>query len=179
MTTTWTTPRLHLVPCTRQEWREVGRWFITLPDEAFDDGLPPRLWQHIITGRFFDTAKPYSLLIAIRRRRQQDLIGAAFLAPQSDQYGKASLFLAPPFRGRGYGTEALQALVKYGFSILGLRGITGEADAENHAALSVMQKAGMNLRYRLKTEMPDGSIRVIIGCTVDCEPLKFQPTAAS
>jgi ribosomal-protein-alanine N-acetyltransferase len=51
--------------------------------------------------------------------------------------------LCPDFWGRGYATEAVQALLAYGFTALGLPRIAGRCVAENRASRRVMEKCGM------------------------------------
>ncbi len=45
--------------------------------------------------------------------------------------------------GRGYATEASEALLRWGFQTLELSHVVAVADPDNHASLRVMQKLGM------------------------------------
>ncbi|MCB9232819.1 MAG: GNAT family N-acetyltransferase [Bacteroidia bacterium] len=49
----------------------------------------------------------------------------------------------PRFWGQGYATEAAQATLDYGFEVLGLKRIIGQAFPENVASVRVLEKLGM------------------------------------
>ncbi len=49
----------------------------------------------------------------------------------------------PEFRGLGYGTEALRAVIEFCFHELGAKSFFGETSPDNSASASAMQKAGM------------------------------------
>ncbi|MDQ2961940.1 MAG: GNAT family N-acetyltransferase [Pseudomonadota bacterium] len=51
--------------------------------------------------------------------------------------------LLPRAWGQGYATEGAQALVRYGFDVLGLRRILGLTHPDNVASQRVLQKAGL------------------------------------
>ncbi len=57
---------------------------------------------------------------------------------------------SPEHWGKGYATEAAQAMVHYGFSTLGLHRIWSWCIADNHRSRRVLEKLGMQLegRYR-------------------------------
>lgn len=50
--------------------------------------------------------------------------------------------LAPAHQGRGYATEALQAVIGYAFGTLGKHRISAVTDAENQAAASLLKRVG-------------------------------------
>jgi ribosomal-protein-alanine N-acetyltransferase len=60
--------------------------------------------------------------------------------------GDVGYVLAKPYWGQGYATEALAAVLQFGFLRLGLRRIEAQAFPENAASLGVMAKLGM--RYQ-------------------------------
>jgi ribosomal-protein-alanine N-acetyltransferase len=51
-------------------------------------------------------------------------------------------FILPEFHGKGYTTEAVKAIVKYAFDIVGLDRIQTGADIANLASFRVMEKSG-------------------------------------
>lgn len=51
--------------------------------------------------------------------------------------------LPAEFSGRGYGTEAVQATLDYGWTHLGLKRIVAITDVENHASAHVLEKSGL------------------------------------
>jgi ribosomal-protein-alanine N-acetyltransferase len=57
--------------------------------------------------------------------------------------GDVNYYVAPPHRDQGFATEALRAIVKFGFSDLRLTRIQGRCGPENVSSERVMQKAGL------------------------------------
>lgn len=58
--------------------------------------------------------------------------------------------LNPDYWGRGYASEAAQAVVDYGFSQLGVHRIWASCLADNAASARVLEKLGMRLEGRLR-----------------------------
>jgi [ribosomal protein S5]-alanine N-acetyltransferase len=57
--------------------------------------------------------------------------------------GSIGYNVAPPHWGRGIATEAVGAVLRYGFETLKLQRIFATADARNLASIRIMQKLGM------------------------------------
>lgn len=66
---------------------------------------------------------------------------------------KLGYWLGVPYWNRGYMTEAVQALVGYGFTELGLNKITASHFARNPASGRVMQKLGMTQEGLLRQDV--------------------------
>lgn len=60
--------------------------------------------------------------------------------------GNINYVLAKPYWGKGYATEAVAAVLQFGFRRLGLRLIEAQAFRDNSASIRVLAKLG--LRYR-------------------------------
>ncbi|QNL21471.1 GNAT family N-acetyltransferase [Hyphobacterium sp. CCMP332] len=67
--------------------------------------------------------------------------GLAYL-PEFDEIDLGYRFL-PEYWGKGYATEASQAILQYGFNTLQLKRIIAIAMKENKASIRVMEKVGM------------------------------------
>jgi aminoglycoside 6'-N-acetyltransferase len=63
---------------------------------------------------------------------------------------KVGYTIAPAFQGRGYATEAVDALVAYAFDALGAEVVRAHASAENAASIRVAEKVGMRLVERIE-----------------------------
>jgi ribosomal-protein-alanine N-acetyltransferase len=63
----------------------------------------------------------------------------------ADSRAEVSFALARPYWGAGYATEALRAVIDYGFADVGLNRIEGQCARENVASMRVMEKNGMRL----------------------------------
>lgn len=61
----------------------------------------------------------------------------------------------PQYWGKGYGTEAAQALVAHGFTDMKLTRISGYADVAHPASINILQKCGLQF---VNTFMEDGDL---------------------
>lgn len=77
-------------------------------------------------------------------RLQSRCIGMTALFVDSRHHSaRISYVIAPEFWGNGYTTEAVKAVLKYGFEALKLHRVEADHFAENTASGRVMRKAGM------------------------------------
>ena len=90
-------------------------------------------------GKFYD--------FAIIERESKRMIGTCGFARLDSEKntGEIGYVLHPSFWGRGYATEAVQAIIRFGFEKLGLCRIEGRYMANNLASRRVMEKCGMQL----------------------------------
>ncbi|HTV22543.1 MAG TPA: GNAT family N-acetyltransferase [Polyangiaceae bacterium] len=87
-----------------------------------------------------------------RSYRPYDATGA-LLEPVED--AELGYRLARRFWGCGYATEMSTALVRHGFDQLGLRHIVAFVDAEHHASVRVLEKAGLSHVGRARYDADD------------------------
>ena len=71
------------------------------------------------------------------------LVGTAGLRPLGDTGLEIFYSLAPAAWGRGYATEAAQAVVEYALGPLGLPEVLAEVDEGNAASVAVVRRLGM------------------------------------
>lgn len=85
------------------------------------------------------------------------LVGDVGMSPADGEPGviKVGYTVAPAFQGRGYGTEAVAALVAYAFDTLGADVVRAYASAENVASIRVAEKVGMALVERIERRYGD------------------------
>ena len=67
-----------------------------------------------------------------------------------DENAELGYWVGEPWWGRGYATEAAEAVLQFGFSVLGLRKIYAHHHAKNPASGRVMQKVGMQQEGYMK-----------------------------
>lgn len=89
---------------------------------------------------------------AITEKGQDELIGAISLRDKDSGSGHVGFWLSQPAQGKGYMTEATEAVYNYVFDTLGFDKITLTNAAENTTSARLHQKAGAVL---LKTHMHD------------------------
>jgi aminoglycoside 6'-N-acetyltransferase len=80
------------------------------------------------------------------------LVGDVGLSPADDEHGvvKIGYTMAPAAQGRGYATEAVQALVGYALDVLDAEVVRAYASAENVPSIRVAEKAGLVLVERFE-----------------------------
>lgn len=86
--------------------------------------------------------------LAITVRETDGLVGAIGLHVTNESSNEAMLgyCLARPAWGKGYATEASQAMLRFGFLELGLESIWAGCDVDNSGSISVLGKLGMTLQ---------------------------------
>lgn len=85
------------------------------------------------------------------------LVGDIGLSPAEPGVIKIGYTIAPDVQGRGYATEAVQALVDYAFQTLGADVVRAYASADNTPSIRVVEKVGMRLIEQLEHRSRDGS----------------------
>lgn len=83
--------------------------------------------------------------LAICRRDTGELVGDCGLhfPLARDHEAEFGVSLAPEFQGRGYASEALEAVLGYLFETLGKHRVIGSVDPRNHASLRLMERVGL------------------------------------
>jgi [ribosomal protein S5]-alanine N-acetyltransferase len=86
-----------------------------------------------------------SVTWAITIKASGELIGAIGLMNFNEPFAHAEMgyWIGKPFWGKGYATEAGQAIIKYGFDILGLNRIHAHHFSRNTSSGKVLLKIGM------------------------------------
>jgi aminoglycoside 6'-N-acetyltransferase len=113
--------------------------------------------------------------LSVEERDGGRLVGDVGLSPAEGEPDviKVGYTIAPAFQGRGYATEAVQALVGYALHTLGAEVVRAYASAENLPSIRVAEKVGMRLveriehhygtstwhgvRYEVRSDQPPGS----------------------
>lgn len=89
-------------------------------------------------------------ICAVVERTTGTVVGFIGFGPPSEgkeQWGELDFgySIRAEFRGRGYGTEALRAIIKVCFEELGAKSFFGETARDNTASNRAMQKAGLKV----------------------------------
>jgi len=99
---------------------------------------------------------PDSAFFAIMTKPDERFIGTAKLGPVEDVHRHAYIGLLigeESARGKGYGTEVVVLLLKYGFRQLNLHKISTGANASNTASIRMFEKAGMTVDCRRRQQL--------------------------
>ncbi len=88
---------------------------------------------------------------AIELRETRELVGSIAINPH-EQHRRAEIgyWVAVAHWGRGYMTEAVRAIIDYGFRELGLNRVHAECHGDNPASARVLEKAGMTYEGTLR-----------------------------
>jgi len=142
------TERLRLRPFTLDDVPDVqrlaGDWDVA--SQTSDSEIPqPSMegqWLKIRQERF---DRGEGVDFAIVHREQGFLIGAIGLGIEykQDESMQLGFWVGKSYWNRGYCTEAAQAVLKYGFEVLGLHRIYSRHFTRNPASGRVLQKIGM------------------------------------
>jgi [ribosomal protein S5]-alanine N-acetyltransferase len=146
------TPRLRLVPCSVQAAQAAisdraalqTLLGVRVPDdwpaEDLRDFLP-------VYGRIVDAqaASDGWGIWLVLEQTERTLVGdAGFKGPPDDLHAiEIGYSTLPAFQGRGYASEAVQALVAWGLAQPGVRRVVANCLADNAASIRVLRKAGM------------------------------------
>lgn len=95
---------------------------------------------------------------SVEERDGGRLIGDVGISPAEREPGvlKVGYTISPAVQGRGYATEAVGALVGYGFETLGADVVRAYASADNVPSIRVAEKVGMRLIERFEHHDEDG-----------------------
>ena len=90
------------------------------------------------------TKEPGKIWLAITLRRDGRQIGGIGLRVEKQhQHAELGYWLGVPYWGKGYATEAAQAMVGYGFDVLELHRIFASHFKHNPASGRILEKLGM------------------------------------
>jgi RimJ/RimL family protein N-acetyltransferase len=94
-------------------------------------------------------------LLAIRMIENSQLIGfIGFKNGSMTKQGQIEVYysLYKSFWNKGFGTEALNGIIKFGFDIIKLHKIFAGCDIDNFASMKIMEKAGMRFESRWRKD---------------------------
>lgn len=97
------------------------------------------------------------LLYGIVHKDKNELIGMIHLKMNGDHLrGELGYWIEKEEWGKGYGTEAAEAVMEYGFNHRGLHRIFAQAFTDNPASTRVMEKIGMTFEGTLRNHVKKG-----------------------
>jgi len=149
------TDRLLLREFKESDWRAVHAFLSDPEVSRYCPFQPPteeetrEEIQKILDGR---RAEPPQYDFALVLRSTDTLIGLCRLMMRPDELRQGELLylLNRHYWGRGYATEAVRAVLGYGFQELGLHRVYATCRPANVASSRVMEKAGMQREGHLR-----------------------------
>jgi len=151
-----TTPRLLIRPLTPADADGLLA-YRSIPDVCryvpFEPQTRDELLERIATRwtRTELTAEGQVVTLGVQVRDTGALAGDVMLAWQSQEHscGEIGAVFNPDLSGRGYATEALNAVLRLGFEGLGLHRIMARIDERNDPSVRMVRRLGMRLEARL------------------------------
>ena len=123
---------------------------------------PGVLWQKFstaLTGPFVGDGDALRLTVAMRNGGV--ILGDLLLKIVSlhSRQGEIGYVFHPDHAGKGYATEAVRALIGFGFSQVGFHRLFARLDAMNKGSVGVMERLGLRREALLlqNERLPDGS----------------------
>ena len=105
--------------------------------------------------------KKSGLVYAIEKIDDGKLIGTVSLVEINDTNAELGYWIGRPYWSMGYCSEAVQALIQFSISKLGITRIFAEHLASNPASGAVMIKSGLNLLGNIKKSDRNGCLATI------------------
>ncbi|MDV2993595.1 MAG: hypothetical protein N4J56_003249 [Chroococcidiopsis sp. SAG 2025] len=89
-----------------------------------------------------------------------ELIGWFYFRSAPDQPTDTAIgyFLKRSAWGKGYATEGAQALIRFGFTELGVRRVVATALVSNQASVRVMEKVGLQFEKTITADVSPGEV---------------------
>ena len=144
----------------REDVTEYLLW-LPHPSPAYTRDYLSYLEQRYRLGDFYDWA--------VVEKASGHMIGTCGFTTidAPNNVGEVGYVLNPDYHGLGYGTEAAERVLRFGFEELGLHRIEAKFMKGNDSSLHVMEKLGMHLEgYRLDGMLVKGKYRTIGICAM-------------
>jgi RimJ/RimL family protein N-acetyltransferase len=146
-------PQLEDAPAVRElvSDERIARMTLNIPHPYPEDGAITWI-QRILSS---DNSNAYPRMI--ERKDDDTLVGhiGMGITPRHNR-AEVGYWVGVPYWGRGYATEALSAMIDFGFSQLSLHRITGQYYVSNPASGRVMEKVGMIFEGTLRDHVRRG-----------------------
>jgi RimJ/RimL family protein N-acetyltransferase len=138
--------------------RDINRYLIfdDLGSEAGANKYVKKAMASASTDANIKGNRRLSYKLAVLLKPERDFIGSCWLDITDTTHSRASIgyFIDHMEWGKGYATETVQALLKYGFETLKLHRIEATCDADHQATRRVLEKAGLKREARLRQNRP-------------------------
>ena len=132
--------------------KEIAATTMTIP-HPYPDGEAER-WIGTHQPKFDEGE---AAVFAVTMRDSDVLVGAIGLAIKPEHsHAEMGYWIGKPYWNKGYATESTQALLRYGFEMLGLNRIFAHHMTKNPQSGRVMQKIGMNYEGTLPQHVRKG-----------------------
>ncbi|MFH1194958.1 MAG: GNAT family N-acetyltransferase [bacterium] len=143
--------------------KEIADTTMNIPHPYPDGAAEVWIGGH---GRNFNDGKEVNWAICLKE--SGEVVGAiSFILKFEHEKAEAGYWIGLPYWNKGYASEALGAVIKYGFDVLRLNKIYAHYFNRNPASGQVMFKNGMHEEGYLRQDIiKDGKYEDIIYCSI-------------
>ena len=144
-----TSEHIVLRPFEQEDWHAVYEWdadpdvvtYLTYSAASTQEEARAKILRYQAQADQ-EPRMQYAWVIALPQNNQA--VGEIDLKLRPDRLSATVAYrIHPDHRGRGYTTEALRSVMRFGFETLGLHRIKGTADSGNLASRRVLEKGGL------------------------------------
>jgi [ribosomal protein S5]-alanine N-acetyltransferase len=149
-----TTERLILRPFLKTDFQDLFEYMSLEETYRFERGKPVTLKE---AKNFCKQQAKDSRFWAATLKENGKVIGQVTLSPDRPEIFKMwnlGYIFNPAYHGKGYATEAAQALIKYAFEEMRVHRIVGHCSPDNTASWKVLEKCGMKKEGLSRKDFP-------------------------
>lgn len=149
------TDRLRLRPFTADDFPAYAAYHTLASVYRYLYMAPPagsaveRQFAEVLAAPFESDGDVFRL--AVLRKEDDALLGDVFLkiADKAALQGEVGYTFNPDFSGKGYATEAVEAMLELGFSDFGFHRIFARLDTQNEGSIRVVERLGLRREAHL------------------------------
>jgi len=155
-----TTERLTLRPFEMSDAPAMQR-LVSAPEVAYNTLRIPHPYPDGAAEEWISSHQQSSdddaeVVFAITLRESGEFVGVIGLRPAPHDKAEIGYWIGVPYWGRGYATEAVGAVIRFGFESLSLHRIESNHFTRNPASGRVMEKNGMRYEGLLRGAVKKG-----------------------
>lgn len=136
--------KIYLSPINKEDYSVFTEWINNL-ENSIRLGNSTTTFSAQAEINFLEKASLQNHIFFVITKNDDKVIGSCsfYIVDHLHQKGELGIFLGEPFeKNKGYGSEAVQLLVEYGFKILNLHSIMLKVFSFNVNAIHVYEKIG-------------------------------------
>jgi [ribosomal protein S5]-alanine N-acetyltransferase len=145
-----TSERCNLSPLSIEDYADIKRLY---ENERVREYLGGTVDEVEYEKRFNEMIQSQNATLhwSIRLRETDEFIGLVFLDTYHDDHDtEIGYQFLPNYWGKGYATEIITQILKFGVETLGYSTIVAETQSQNKASCHVLQKVGMQYEGELE-----------------------------
>jgi [ribosomal protein S5]-alanine N-acetyltransferase len=146
------TTRCELVPLILTDWDLVRKLYTNAEVRRFLGGVIDEKTIHLKFLQMLESGtETHHWIIRVKENSLSEEIGLVSLGQHYDNINtEISYQLLPQWWGKGFGTEAIQAVITHALTVLGLPRVIAETQITNVASCRLLERIGMHLEQTVE-----------------------------